>query len=150
MNVDKTAYLIFDPWQVQPPPYESDYVNNVNDYMGNKIVEYLQDVPQHNKFVCMFTSMAETYGVHKGMKKYDFLRHQDVPDRMVKGNFDNLIYCGFHHGRCTLDTKDSGAKFMSQHKRKWNIYFKKELLCLLPGDSWIDMDNKSKQYGELI
>ena len=31
MNPNKTAYLIFDPWRVQPPPHEGKYVDTVND-----------------------------------------------------------------------------------------------------------------------
>ena len=146
MNPNETAYLIFDPWRVQPPPHEGRYVDNVNDYHAIKIAEYLKDKP--NKFVCMFESTKEFYGVHKAFEDYTFVRHQDIRSKIMW--FKNLVYCGFHHGRCTIDTHDSGAKFLSQDKAKFNIYFKKELLCLLPGDSWIAMDNKSKQYGELI
>jgi hypothetical protein len=36
------------------------------------------------------------------------------------------------------------------HGTLTNIYFKKDLLCLLPGDSWLEMDKISEQYGELI
>ena len=146
MDTQKTAYLIFDPWRVQPPPFEGNYTDNINDYHANKIAEYLENKP--HKFVLMFESTKEFYGVHKKFENYEFIRHQDFRSRMMW--FENLIYCGFHHGRCTIDTKDSGAKYVSQDKHKWNIFFKKDLLCLLPGDSWIDMDNKSKQYGELI
>ena len=132
MNPNETAYLIFDPWRVQPPPHEGRYVDNVNDYHAIKIAEYLKDKP--NKFVCMFESTKEFYGVHKAFEDYTFVRHQDIRSKIMW--FKNLVYCG--------------AKFLSQDKAKFNIYFKKELLCLLPGDSWIAMDNKSKQYGELI
>ena len=54
---------------------------------------------------------------------------------------------GFHHGRCTVDKPISGAKYMTQN---YKVYFKENLLCLLPGDSWIEMDKKAKKYGEMI
>ena len=112
MNENKTAYLIFDPWRVQPPPHEGKYVDTVNDYFAIKIAEYLKDKP--NKFVCMFNSTKEFYGVHKAFEDYTFVRHQDIRSRIMW--FENLVYCGFHHGRCTIDTHDSGAKFLSQDK----------------------------------
>ena len=143
---DEAAWLIFDPWQTQPPPYEGDYVNNINDYFAIKIAEYMKDVK--NKFIVIFRTMKEHYGLSKHLQDIPVIHHQDIRFNLLP--FNDIVYTGFHHGRCTIDTHDSGAKFLSQDKAKFNIYFKKELLCLLPGDSWIAMDNKSKQYGELI
>jgi len=146
MNLkDNAIWLIFDAWAKQPPPYHGKYVDSVNDYFCHKIDEYMKEVK--HKFVVLNTEEKIKNGLHKVFKDYLIVEHKDIPN-IVKG-FTSIVYTGFHHGRCTIERKLSGAKDM-YHNTLTNIYFKKDLLCLLPGDSWLEMDKKSEQYGELI
>ena len=147
MNLkDDAVWLIIDPWVRQPKPHNTQYVNNINDYFCHKIHEYMKSVK--NKFVVMHNNERESYGVSELLKDYPRLTHEEVPNRLK--TVTSVVYVGFHHGRCTINRDYSGAKFMRHHNDKLNIYFKKDLLCLLPGDSWLEMDKKSEQYGELI
>lgn len=143
---DNAIWLIFDAWAKQPPPYSSKYVNTVNDYFCHKINEYMKSVK--HKFVVLNQNDIESNGIHNAFKDYLVIGHEQVKE-VVKG-FTSIVYTGFHHGRCTIDRRLSGAEDMYHDTNNYNIYFKKDLLCLLPGDSWLEMDKKSEQYGELI
>ena len=136
----EAVWLIIDPWETQPEPYNNEYVNNINNYYCKKINEYMHDV-QHK-----FVVLDENDTVHKIFKGYPRIEHQFANDK-IKDNFDTIVYVGFHHGRCTIDRPVSGARNMS---KKYKLYFKENLLCLLPGDSWIEMDKKVKKFGEII
>ena len=139
---NEAVWLIIDPWQNQPKPYNNEYVDNVNDYFCKKINEYMYDIK--HKFIVL----NEKEIVHDTFKSYSKLQHPQVKDKIIDNNFKDIVYTGFHHGRCTVDRPVSGAKDMSYENI--NIYFKKDLLCLLPNDSWLEMDMKSEKYGELI
>ena len=145
---NEAVWLIIDPWQTQPKPHNSEYVDNVNDYFCKKINEYMHDVK--HKFIVL----NEKEVVHDIFKSYSKLQHPHVKDKIIDNDFKDIVYTGFHHGRCTIDRPVSGAKDMSYTKTKQsldiNIYFKKDLLCLLPNDSWLEMDEKSEKYGDLI
>ena len=137
---NEAVWLIIDPWDTQPKPFDNEYVNNNNDYYCKKINEYMHDIK--HKFVVL----DENDTVHKIFKGYPRIQHQLV-NETIKDNFDTIVYVGFHHGRCTIDKPGSGAKNMS---KTYTLYFKENLLCLLPGDSWLEMDKKVKKYGEII
>ena len=136
----EAVWLIIDPWEKQPKPLNNEYVNNINNYYCKKIDEYMHDI-QH-KFVVLDKDDI----VHEIFKDYPRIQHQFVNEK-IKDNFDTIVYVGFHHGRCTIDKPASGAKHMSKN---YKLYFKENLLCLLPGDSWIEMDKKVKKYGAII
>ena len=140
---NEAVWLIIDPWQTQPKPHNNEYVDNVNDYFCKKINEYMHDVK--HKFIVL----DEKDIAHDTFKSYPKLQHHYVKDKIIDSDFKDIVYTGFHHGRCTIDRPVSGAKDMHT-KTKLNIYFKKDLLCLLPDDSWLEMDEKSEKYGELI
>ena len=140
---NEAVWLIIDPWQTQPKPHNNEYIDNVNDYFCKKINEYMHDVK--HKFIVL----DENDIVHDTFKSYPKLQHRHVKDKIINSGFKDIVYTGFHHGRCTIDRPVSGAKDMYT-KTKLNIYFKKDLLCLLPDDSWLEMDEKSEKYGELI
>ena len=93
-----------------------------------------------------FVVVNENETVHEIFKGYPRIQHQFINEK-IKNNFDTIVYVGFHHCRCTVDKPISGAKYMTQN---YKVYFKENLLCLLPGDSWIEMDKKAKKYGEMI
>jgi len=147
MNLnDDAIWLIFDPWTSQPEPHNTVYVNNINDYFCHKIHEYMKDVK--HKFVVMHNKERNAYGVNELLKELPQITHEEIPNLLEP--ITSVVYAGFHYGRCPIDREYSGAKFMKQHNHKLNIYFKKDLLCLLPGDSWLEMDKKTKEYGEII
>ena len=137
---NEAVWLIIDPWKVQPKLIDDEYVKNINNYYCNKIDEYMCDVK--NKFVVL----NENETVHEIFRDYPRIQHKFVNDE-IKDKFTTIVYVGFHHGRCTIDKPGSGAKYMYQI---YKIYFIENLLCLLPGDSWIEMDKKTKKYGEII
>ena len=139
---NEAIWLIIDPWQTQPGPFDGEYVDNINDYFCKKINEYMHDVK--HKFIVL----NEKDEMHETFKSYPKLQHPHVKDKILDENFKDIVYTGFHHGRCTIDRPVSGAKDMSY--TNINIYFKRDLLCLLPDDSWLEMDEKSEKYGELI
>ena len=134
------VWLIIDPWETQPKPFNNEYVNNINNYYCKKINEYMHDVK--HKFVVL----DENDTVHEIFKGYPRIQHKLLNEK-IKDNFDTIVYVGFHHGRCTVDRQGSGARNVS---KKYKLYFKENLLCLLPGDSWLEMDKKVKKYGEII
>ena len=137
---NEAIWLIIDPWATQPEPFNNEYVNNINNYYCKKIDEYMHDVK--HKFVVV----NENETVHEIFKGYPKIQHEFVNEK-IKDNFDTIVYVGFHHGRCTVDKPISGAKHMSKN---YKVYYKENLLCLLPGDSWIEMDKKAEKYGEMI
>ena len=137
---NEAVWLIIDPWEKQPKPYDNEYVSNINNYYCNKIDEYMHDV--NHKFIVL----EENETVHETFKGYPRIQHQFVNEE-IKDKFDTIVYVGFHHGRCTIDKPKSGAKYMHEN---YKVYFKENLLCLLPGDSWVEMDKKTKKYGEII
>lgn len=145
---NEAIWLIIDPWQTQPGPYDGEYIDNVNDYFCKKINEYMHDVK--HKFIVL----NEKEEAHETFKSYSRIQHPHVKDKILDKNFKDIVYTGFHHGRCTIDRAVSGAKDMFYVKTKQsldiNIYFKRDLLCLLPHDSWLEMDEKSEKYGVLI
>ena len=159
MNLnDDAVWLIFDPWKKQPKPCpcrKSDcelyhgrgiadgYADNINDYYAHKINEYMQDVK--HKYVVINSNEREARGLSDVFKDYNIVEHHEVPG--IAKDFKSKVYVGFHHGRCTIDRSTSGAK---QMKDTHQLYFKTELLCCLPGDSWNKMNKISQEYGELI
>lgn len=158
---DDAVWLIFDPWNEQPKPcpcrksdcdhyhgnYPDGYIDGINKYFAHKIDEYMQDIK--TKYVVINSDEREKHGLSDVFKDYNIIEHHEVPN--ITKDYESIVYTGFHHGRCTIDRSNSGAKEMKMNRHQpTHLYFKTDLLCCLPGDSWIKMDKISQEYGELI
>jgi hypothetical protein len=115
-------WVIMDPWH--PHCYEKDLVahpnlTEENDIMVNKILNYIPNLKH------VIVSMAEE---KDGIKRTitPKLKHlyniKDNPLLLIsylkKHNLQNIVYCGFHYGRCILCNK-TGAKYMSIYYKTW-------------------------------
>ena len=149
-SIEDAVWLIIDPWGTHPEQkknkYNLEYINNINDYFGHKIYEYTKDIKY--KYTVIDYHIRKTYKVHNKLKNYPAISHKEAPN--IIGRFPAVVYTGFHHGRCILHRDYSGARFISENYKNTKIFFKRDLICLLPGDDWLVMDKNSKIYGELI
>ena len=151
--INSALWLIIDPWQHQiqhkpdgMPRHQSyggdQYLNVVNHYFRHKILLYLTHwAPKH-----LYVSSPSHIETGHEFKDIPVLRYTDVEKKVVEEKFTEIVYTGFHYGRC-INNPPQGIKHMHQFAK---CYIVKDLVCLFPSDNWIQMDNISKQWAEII
>ena len=118
------------------------YLNIVNHYHRTKIAEYLQTWQPKNVYVSS-PSHIETADEFKYITQ---IRYTDVEKKVHEHNFKEIVYTGFHYGMC-INHEPQGCKHMHQFAK---CYVIKDLVCLFPGESWIDMDKETEKYATII
>lgn len=115
-------WVIMDPWYPHPWPHDvqaDPKIDERSNEMVGKIVEFVKDV-NHVKLSC-----PDRFPIHPDLthiENYANETHQP-PDTanfklaqyMVDHDIQDLVYIGFHLGRCILN-KESGAKTMLRHR----------------------------------
>jgi len=142
-------WMIMDPWY--PHPWQHDVIadpliNERADTMVDKICQYLPSLkhvklscpkrfPVHQKLSHIENIYNETPGVQRG----DICVHE----YMKQHNLKDIVYTGFHLGRCIL-RKETGAIQMNRYGyRTWQ---KRDLVAVLITDNADHMDAESKKW----
>lgn len=126
-------WLIKDPWY--PHPFKQDLIyhpnlNVENNIVVDKILCYLPKL-KHVKISMSLEHRNTTINIHPKLSHLDNTYGQlwTVYSFMKKNALTDIVYCGFHYGRCIIDSTD-GAKKLSRY---FNIYVKKELCGIFLG-----------------
>ena len=151
--IQSALWLIIDPWQHQiqhkpdgMPSHQSwggdAYLNIVNHYHRIKISQYLTHwAPKH-----LYVSTPPHIETGHEFKNIPVLQDTDVKKKVVEEKFTEVVYTGFHYGRC-INNPPQGIKNIHQFAK---CYVVKDLVCLFPSDNWIVMDNITRQWAEII
>jgi hypothetical protein len=141
-------WLIMDCWYPHPWPHDvraDPEINERTDTMVKKIVDYLPNLshvklscpkrfPVHPDLAHIENWYNETAGVDSFKSVYQY---------MTKNELQDIVYIGFHLGRCILQ-KETGAINMS--KTKFRLWQKDALVGRLITDNEEGMLAKSRQY----
>ena len=118
---ENALWLIMDPWHPHPWPHDVEAdpdIDKRSDDMVKKIVEYLPNL-KHVKVSC-----PERFTIHPDLAHIENYANETwrppnsanykVAKYLVDNEICDIVYIGFHLGRCILN-KESGAKIMRQH-----------------------------------
>lgn len=118
--MEKSLWVVMDPWLVEPGTKRQDCINFLNDVFGQKISHYLFNV----KHKCY--SMVEEYEPMLYFSTWVNLSNEvAIQDYMKDNDLSKITYCGFHHGFCIIEN-DTGAMTMSKY---YDCYLKHDLSC---------------------
>ena len=127
--IEDALWLIMDPW-VKSPAHDLllyPYLDAVNHLHAKKIEHYLMDIPENH---VVYAVDGEPMPYFKKYKNMESCRH--VNGHMMKYiDTKNIVYCGFHHGRC-IRTSDAGIINMVSFG--YICYVKHDLTAIFPGD----------------
>jgi len=142
-------WIIMDPWYPHPWPHDVEAdpdIDNKTNKMVSKIVDYLPNLT-HVKVSC-----PKRFPVHESLQHIENY-YNETPeeyradfamlDYMNKNNIRDVVYIGFHLGRCILN-KESGARVMTQYKAR--CWMKQDLVGVLATDDEDYMLNESKKW----
>jgi hypothetical protein len=150
----KSLWIIMDPWH--PTPYSKDIeifpkIDEYNQITFKKILNYIPKL----KYVCI---SCPTFILDNNVPKL-VTPHPEVSHLLnLKNNYLNLIthmktinlndivYCGFHYGKCILDKPD-GVRNAS---KLYKVWVKKDLCCYLPDLPICEYDKLTEQYSTII
>lgn len=148
-------WVIMDPWY--PTPYENDlkvfpFIEEHNQKTLDKIIDYLPKV----KYKCIscpkfITENNKTKEVFPHKKVNNFLNltnnYSNLEFVMNKLKLNNIVYCGFHYGKCILHKPDG----VINASKKFTTWVKKDLCCSSPEKlSWEKDDFNTLKYSTII
>lgn len=147
-------WLIMDPWDPHPWPHDvkaDPKINERSHAMVEKIVEYLPNLT-HVRLSCpkkfpvnkLLDNIENFYNETPGVPRAD----QQIITYMEHNNLKDIVYLGFHLGRCIL-MKESGAIHMSKYRR-YRLWMKQDLTGHLITDNYDVMLNESKKWMNII
>ena len=142
-------WMIMDPWYPHPWPHDvqaDPLIDQRSDAMVAKIVDYLpnlkhvklscpQRFPVHEKLAHIENFYNETPNVTRG----DICVHNYMQEHGLK----DIVYTGFHLGRCILK-KETGA--IQMNKYGYRTWMKRDLVGVLITDDENHMDAQSKNW----
>lgn len=136
-------WIIMDPWEKHPYPKDFQKCPNIdlnNDEMVKKIAEILPEITY------AVTSCLKQFPVHPLLQHLPNLHDSDreLKIYMTKNNLKDIVYIGFHHGRCILNRRTGAIR--TGKNLKCNLWLKRELVGVLSYDDPEVMDEKSKNY----
>jgi hypothetical protein len=142
-----------DPWE--STPFNKDIVrypwlDSENQLVVEKIVKYLPRL-KHAMVSCIEFVDNQKVKVAPGLAHlsnvaYDF----DLIRAYVREHaICNVVYTGFHHGRCIINRPTGAAKF-KKSMRHINLWLKKDLVGEFPGDCRQYNDSLSEIYMKLV
>ena len=153
--LEKNAlWLIMDPWY--PHPWKHDVVadpkiNERSQAIIEKIVDYLPKLT-HVKLSC-----PSKFPIHPALAHIENYPNETPgslrADRLItkymdSHNLTDIVYIGFHLGRCII-RKESGAKMMSYYE-KYKLYMKDDLVGRLITDDEEAMLAESAKWLTII
>jgi hypothetical protein len=151
---NNALWIIMDPWY--PTPYSDilklfPKIDEYNQITLDKIIQYIPRL----KHVCISCpSFIFTEGGKKFVTPHSSISHLfnlknnllNLIDYMKKINLSNIVYCGFHYGKCILDKPD-GAMNSS---KIYNVWVKKDLCGYLPDLPISKYDEEVRKYCTII
>jgi hypothetical protein len=108
-------WVIMDPWISQPLKDNENNLDinqhNYNTYL--KILEYLSQV----KHVCV----ACDEPIYPELIEFPNVKYNTTRLYLLAKNrkCENLVYCGFHYGRCIVRGRPNGTANMSKLMKCW-------------------------------
>jgi hypothetical protein len=145
-------WMIMDCWYPHPWPHDVEAdpeIDQRTDTIVKKIVDYLPKLthvrlssperfPVHPDLAHIENWYNETPGVNSAQTMYRY---------MVDNGLQDVVYTGFHLGRCILQ-KETGAINMS--KAKFRLWQKDDLVGRLVTDNEQEMLARSRRYMYVI
>ena len=152
--LEKNAlWIIMDPWE--STPFEEDIkkypdIDLRNAMVTEKIAKYIPRL-KHALVSCQDVHLDQPVKVAPALAHlpnvwYNF----DLVKAYVREHsLRNVVYVGFHHGHCII-TRPTGARAFKKNMRHINLWLKKELVGMLPGDDMAYNDSVSESYMKFI
>ena len=139
--VENSLFLVIDPWEKQPYHDQVIYpwIDSHNIMMMYKIRHYSKKIIHRATSVKM-----ERSPLFKNWQ--NLVEEESLVDYMTQHGLDSIVYAGFHHGFCIVDS-DLGCRRMSQ---LYKCYLKHDLVCLFPSIGWELADSKTAKFAEFI
>jgi hypothetical protein len=140
----QALWIIMDPWVVQP--YDRTLEIDINQH-NRLTMDKIQVMIPH------LTHLLVTCPLEHPV--YDSVQHlvnaddnpQVVLKYLKKHGIRDVVFVGFHYGRCILH-RYTGVKFAAQHGYQCWVY--KPLCCLYPGVTWQQYDSTVSKYSKII
>jgi hypothetical protein len=144
-------WIIVDPWHKHPKVWKGcPNVDEINAITANRIAAYLPEIKHvciamgdklDNKTLIVAQQFMHLYNIQYKTMKLVYL--------MEKNNLKDIVYCGFHYGRCIIN-KPIGAKIMSKYFKTW---VKKDLCCFIADENLPSIeyaDKITEKYATII
>lgn len=144
---ENALWIIMDPWSPHPFPRDLEKDPNIDQHIEEIIVKISTCVSEVKHVA---TSCPANYSIHSSVDHYYKLHSstKSVTDYLEKHGISDVVYVGFHHGRCILN-RPTGAIKISRYK-KYRLWLKRDLVGILGYDDAEEMDQKSKKYMTFI
>lgn len=143
---NNALWIIMDPWMPHPWPKDLAKYPGINEHNNKtlvKIVDYLPKL-KHVVVSCPTCFTVDSRLVH--LYNTGNFPH-NVHQYMATHKLSNIVYCGFHHGRCIIN-KGDGAKMMKL--AGYTLWELRALTSLWVEDTWDWGDQESKPYLTII
>jgi hypothetical protein len=139
-------WLIMDPWASHP--YAEDItrcpdLNLENAAMVERIATRVRNLP-HTMVSCppRFQVARRLSTIQNiGTNQHLLIKYMNAH------GLDNIVYLGFHHGRCILNNPTGASSSSLEKYRKW---IAREYVGVLCFDDALAMDEKSEKYATLV
>lgn len=139
-------WIIMDPWEKHPSIDDVLLCPDLNDEnlaMAEKICAYVQSFP-HVKVSCDKNCAVTSCLSHLHNICYDV---SAVVNYMTDNSLQDIVYAGFHHGRCTVG-RPTGAR--SRHLQKYRRWVVRDLVGVLCFDDPEIQDQITREHAMLI
>lgn len=150
---ENALWMIMDAWYPHPWPHDVEadpQINERTNEMVGKIVEYLPNLTHYKM------SSPQRFPVHPDLEHIENF-YNETPDveradirvakYMKEHGLNDIVYMGFHLGRCIV-AKESGAKQMSRYGAR--LWFKEDLVGALITDDYDDVYKKTIEWARPI
>jgi hypothetical protein len=148
--LEKNAlWIIMDPWYPTPVVQDiSDHPNldDINMVTMKKIVSYVHRLK--HAVVSMDTDMNIYHELrHISNIGYDY---DMLEQYILTHGIRDIVYMGFHHGRCITDRDTGLMAVKTKLKDSVNLWVKRDMVGIFPGDDPAEKDIKTLQYANFI
>lgn len=142
-------WMIMDAWYPHPWPHdvkEDPEIDQRSDVMANRIADYLPNL-KHVKNSC-----PDRFPIHPKLAHIENYANEAsgdirVREYMQENQLKDIVYIGFHLGRCILH-KETGA--INMQRFNYRLWMKDDLVGRLITDNEGAMLDKSRKWLNII